>query len=1179
MKVERTKVVSLSKTIQIEPGHDIFQLAKVMQKNSSHPNSGFTLKPTQKLVQKNKEGSWETIKVPFLSSHIIDTELTQIADIYEAYELLDHKISDLIKKPRPAFYTLTYGHVTDEASMQTVVPRKKDSFKDVAQHMQYLDIDSIIAPSYLRGRPLESLAWWLRNEILPEWLLDCSFIIQATGSHGCISKCGNHDIPRLRLLFWFEKKLTISEFKKVAQKINADMKARGVKHIGSNPLDLSIYSLGHMLFILPPVTTGDGLPFEHDRLMIFDGNYDEAKLPENYLDVSTSNIIPLNSNANYMPSPYSGLDIEALLDKIQSEGTHKPTLAIAGQFACKYPNKTERDTALDEFIPTLQSKFVEISQTEIEYNRRCKEEIGENGNILKKSADDYFAKYNRQPKIIPKQKNKILNPYTIDQFRREFPDNLKKTVRQLLEKGQNTNDAKAPVIEFKIPAGAGKSYAALKALVDPAILNNFRIFYSCQTHEQSEERCAEALALLPLEQHLDYEDMPLIRVWKGRRNHCLVTGHEVYKQARRLEEAGVSPISACKTCNRFSECSWIEQREDDANGLIFSQHANITTTLAKMQVGKKGAPDLIVIDESWWQVLLESEKKYQVNKLNIELTDEDNDLSSIAKNKKERLSHYRKLLCASLEGDNERVKVPAISEFAKIDFTQNIHIDNAINYETSHRNELINSIEDLQAKLAKKSTPANQNKLEKYLSEYKISSFVLNLYRAFLASIEINDRTNVIGVHLETNSGEKYVSCNIKKTIPDIFQQTPIITMNASANKKISEAVLGTQKSRLDFKDRSIHIPDTNYIAKQVADRPFGKSMFLNANNDNPSNHSNLKRLFRNIWLLAFKWRGARNHTCYSEDGRKIDVLVICQKAVAEILKNLGLPSNVEVRNFPVEGLNGFKDVPCLCVVGRRCPPTKVLEQQAEALNYDNTDFKGVIEADTFSYDLHKINMVDGNLCEISGERHPAPFCEDIRHSIADEGVIQAIHRARLFDRTQDNYCEIHVYGSTNIGIAVHEVMSWESTDISLFELSVANDLIFSSKKTSARAYGHIFGSATSSTFAKESQQAWKKAKDKLSSSVQVSINNNILGSRTNELNFRRIKFRLHEVNHKGHKRNLQHAYINVSRYDDAKVAIESLVNEKRSSGQAKLECIDLEWDDIKTPKKKRGRPRKTKKK
>ncbi len=1177
MSVEHTKETSNSEVILPEPDHDLLCIARVLQKDSDSPQSGYTFQPTQKMTQKRKDGNWETVRVPFHSSHIEISSGVQIADINEAFEALRDRVTDIISNPRPVHETITYGYPTSEAQTSKLIPRIKSNFSTSPQHLHYLDIDSIIAPAKLRGRHLSELAGWLNREIFPDWLRDSTYIIQATGSHGCISKCGKQDVPRLRIILWLKERVTPEEFKVIAQAINTDMKSRGVDYIGGDPLDTTIYTRERMLFFAPPVINSEGVPYTHDRLVLVEGDYDEVRIPEELIKRDSSNVVQLPIGGGYSASKYARLELEDLLEKMQSDGSHGPILAMMARFARKYPNQQERHAAIQEFLPRLEAKLREFSEDEENYQRRLDEEIGADGNKLFKSADDYAAKINKTPVIIsakPEMKNEEVS-YTIEKFRSEFPDELDRLIKKLLVPGDKSI---SPVIEFKIPPGGGKSYAANKSLTANEILNKKRIFYLNSTHEQSDERHSEALNFLSQKDGADVNSDARLRVWKGRRHLCLVTGTMVDKQARTLEQAGLSPMSVCKNCSHYHECPWIIQREDQETGLIFAQHANLTSTLANMDVDFIGAPDLLAIDEGYWQSFIDSKLScFQLRDIRKEVSCSYEGTDLKRKHEEEQLQKYREMLHGVLEESNDTISSESIQKFGETSLLTQRHIDSAASYENIHQRKLTEKIEGLQKKLLESQTKEDNHYLNEFLREFRISDFVQKIYLSIKASLEITGRNRVMGVRIVSKYGMKFVECCIRKPVPEIFSDVPVILLNASANKNITEAVLGSHKSALKFSDYKIKISPDQYHLTQIVDRPFGKAMFSKGDLDNPQGHSNIARLRRDIFVYSAKWRGIRKHNCIVDE-KQIDVLVICQSEVRQRLEALGLPDNVDVRNFPVEGLNGYKDVPCLVVIGRRSPPAHIVERQAEALNYDNPDFIDVTSTDKYEYGRHLVQLVDGRRCEISCERHPDPFVDAIRSSIADEGVIQAIHRARIFDRKPENYCDIFVYGTTDTGLPVHNVTTWNERNYSLYDLSVANGIIFSSRNTIIRAYGDAYVNELSSVFSGYCKSMKRIVMEKIPLSFQVSNNKYIIGTRNNKADFRAAQFRLETIG-LSRKAKIQYAYVSVSRYGrrdiDIQKVIASIVNHGRLRGHPKFNCIDFEWMDIETKKRKRGQPKK----
>lgn len=1171
MSVEHTKETSNSEVILPESDHDLLCIARVLQKDSDSPHSDYTYQSTQKMTQKRDDGNWETVRVPFHSSHIEISSGVQIADINEAFEVLRDRVTDIISNPRPVHETITYGYPTSEAQTSKLIPRIKSNFSTSPQHLHYLDIDSIIAPSKLRGRHLSELAGWLNREIFPDWLRDSTYIIQATGSHGCISKCGKQDVPRLRIILWLKERVTPEEFKVIAQAINTDMKSGGVDYIGGDPLDTTIYTRGRMLFFAPPVINSEGVPYTHDRLVLVEGDYDEVRIPEELIKRDSSNVVQLQIGGGYSASEYAGLELENLLEKLKSDGSHAPILAMMARFAEKYPNKTDRENAIIEFTPTLLQKLREISANDDEYQRRFNEEIGSNSEKLIKSAEDYFNKFCSAPVAKP-EIHPVKELFELKGMRRIFPKHLHIEVRKLLAEASSRN----AILEYRIPPGFGKSFAAIRALGDMELLTRHRIIYLSATYEQSEERYNEFVEYMysNVVENPD-EDLP-VRLWKGRTKHCLVNDQPIGKFASRLEKVGQSPIEVCKKCSHYSDCGWISQREDKENGVIFAQHANLTTTFANAHLVKEGCPSLIILDESWLQILLNQQLDYaplnevrgEKLKINSQKGDED-------RVKTEELYYYRNKLADALSSCEDLVSSELVKEYDDYIQFPVRHIYAAKDIESDHQACLLREISVVRTKVLEVVSKRHLDEFSRLSRTYKVSKLVSSIYRAIEASLNISDRNSVVGLRVFTKNGVKNVKCLIKSPIPKIVRTVPVIALNASANEKLTKSVLGNASDQYEFRLADIKIDCNQYHLTQVAGRPFGKSMFSGGSESKPATHTNIMKIHKAIWLQAYKWKGRRDHECNIE-GKSIDLLVVCQNEVKERLSRLVLPENVDVRNFPVEGVNGYKDVPSLMIIGRRSPHPSAIEEKTEALNYDNPDFLGLESIQTYGYPKHVIQMVDGTGREITCEKHPNEFAEILRSYVVDEGVIQAIHRARLFDRTSENFCDLVIFGTTDIELPVHKLKLWKSFNISLYDLSIANGIVFSSQKAARRAYNHVFGNKNSATLSKANAETWKKAQEKIPLPIQVSNKEYILGSCIEKPIFRHAEFRLVAINHTGRKPKKQYAFVDMSRYEDAVKSIEEAVNGRRTPAEAVLKCIDFEWVDEKKPKRGKGRPKNT---
>jgi putative DNA primase/helicase len=182
----------------------------------------------------------------------------------------------------------------------------------------------------------------------------------------------------------------------------------------------------------------------------------------------------------------------------------------------------------------------------------------------------------------------------------------------------------------------------------------------------------------------------------------------------------------------------------------------------------------------------------------------------------------------------------------------------------------------------------------------------------------------------------------------------------------------------------------------QVTDKAYAKSMLAPlgievAKNDPKEAQRRVNRL---LDLRALLVREARRWA----PGR---VLVVVQKDVEKALRELGrLPNNMDLAHHNnIAGVDQWKDVACLVVVGRTLPSPAVVECLAEALTGEAVPpLQGWYERrDAFR------EMEDGSLVQADADRHPHLLAEMIRWQIAEGQVVQIIGRPRGVRRTAAN--------------------------------------------------------------------------------------------------------------------------------------------------------------------------------
>ncbi len=186
----------------------------------------------------------------------------------------------------------------------------------------------------------------------------------------------------------------------------------------------------------------------------------------------------------------------------------------------------------------------------------------------------------------------------------------------------------------------------------------------------------------------------------------------------------------------------------------------------------------------------------------------------------------------------------------------------------------------------------------------------------------------------------------------------------------------------------------------QVTDKAYAKSMLaplgVEAAKNDPKEAQ--RRANRLLDLRALLVREARRWM----PGR---VLVVVQKDVEKALRELGgLPNNMDLAHHNnVAGIDRWKDVACLIVVGRTLPSPAGVERIAEALTG-----QAVPALDGWYERADAVReMADGSTVQADADRHPHPIAEMIRWQIAEGQVVQIIGRPRGVRRTEAN--PVHV--------------------------------------------------------------------------------------------------------------------------------------------------------------------------
>ena len=194
-------------------------------------------------------------------------------------------------------------------------------------------------------------------------------------------------------------------------------------------------------------------------------------------------------------------------------------------------------------------------------------------------------------------------------------------------------------------------------------------------------------------------------------------------------------------------------------------------------------------------------------------------------------------------------------------------------------------------------------------------------------------------------------------------------------------------------------------------------------------------------------------------------VLLVTYKATVDALLELGLPENVEFAHFgAVRGRDKWKAVTRILIVGRPMPASDKVENMAMALTRRTV----MRVPDSAWYPQgDRLHLIAGRDAQgrptatfhiTEGPVHPDPTVEEVRQSICDDEIRQAIGRGRGVTRTADNPLVVTVLSDACLMMPV-ELLRDEDLKLDALDLMLNEDegLVYRSPRLAAAAYPHLW--------------------------------------------------------------------------------------------------------------------------
>jgi Bifunctional DNA primase/polymerase, N-terminal len=166
--------------------------------------------------------------------------------------------------------------------------------------------------------------------------------------------------------------------------------------------------------------------------------------------------------------------------------------------------------------------------------------------------------------------------------------------------------------------------------------------------------------------------------------------------------------------------------------------------------------------------------------------------------------------------------------------------------------------------------------------------------------------------------------------------------------------------------------------------------------------------------------------------------LVICQEKYEAWLKDR-LPAGIMVEHFNnIAGLDDYKNVRLIILIGRTIPGPQAVEVMAGALTASEPIRAAISSGGGTWYDpvVRGIRLPDGSGVAVDCDQHPDPVAEAVRWQICEAELIQALGRARGVNRNADTPLDADLIFDVCLPITVDTVTRW-SEPSALVEMAV----------------------------------------------------------------------------------------------------------------------------------------------
>jgi hypothetical protein len=192
-------------------------------------------------------------------------------------------------------------------------------------------------------------------------------------------------------------------------------------------------------------------------------------------------------------------------------------------------------------------------------------------------------------------------------------------------------------------------------------------------------------------------------------------------------------------------------------------------------------------------------------------------------------------------------------------------------------------------------------------------------------------------------------------------------------------------------------------------------------------------------------------------------MLVICQMDAEEWLKQAGLPDGIKVEHFNnISGLDRYKNVSSLILIGRTIPSPTVVEAYAGALT-GAEPIKAAETGNWYGRVTRGIRLAAGGGIGVESDEHPDPVGEAVLWQICEAELMQALGRARGVNRTAETPLDVDILADVVLPVTINEIVPWTEPSAAV-EMGVEG-IALTNAKDMAKAWPRVWPNADAAKY------------------------------------------------------------------------------------------------------------------